>query len=189
MIADGYDGIYMDWIEAATFDPVVAAAAAQGKDAAAEMVRLIEHIRTRARSVDPDFLVVAQNATDLAGTPGFLDLLDGQAQEQVFFDGLADVYDDDPRQGDCRLPLFYGDDPPSSNAAWCDDLRTMDMSSEEYVEMLAVYLAWGIPVFVVDYALEETNALYAYGQYERFAFVGLVSHRSLQNLTATPPPD
>jgi hypothetical protein len=115
-------------------------------------------------------------------------LLDGEAQEQISFDGAADVYGTDPRQGDCALPMFDGDPPPASNPAYCGDLRTLDgASTEGYVRELADYLAAGVPVFAVDYALARDNADAAYALDGRFHFRGLVTMRSLEDVTATPP--
>jgi len=62
------------------------------------------------------------------------------------------------------------------------------MSSEEYVVALADYLKAGIPVLVVDYALQQANADHAYVQHDKFHLVGLVTMRSLEDLTDTPPP-
>ncbi|HOD49262.1 MAG TPA: endo alpha-1,4 polygalactosaminidase [Candidatus Hydrogenedentes bacterium] len=189
VVSDGYDGIYLDWIEAATFEPVVDQAQTDGVDPLAEMTLLIQGIRDKARGLNPNFLIVAQNATDLRTAPGYLALLDAQAQEQVFFDGSAEgTGPTDPQQGDCRLPLHEGGPAPSDNPAYCLGLDTLEMSSEEYVVALADYLEAGIPVFVVDYALQQEHADYAYAQHERFHFVGLVTMRSLEDLTATPPP-
>jgi endo-alpha-1,4-polygalactosaminidase (GH114 family) len=151
------------------------------------MVTLVGALRDRGRAIKPGFLVVAQNATDLRDRPGYLALLDGEAQEQVFFDGSADVSGADPRQGDCRLPLRRGDPPPANNPSHCAGLRTMGVSSEEYVRGLADFLAAGVPVLVVDYALRPENAAWAYAQHQFFRFVGLVTMRSLEDLTATPP--
>lgn len=188
VVADGYDGIYLDWVEAATFEPVTAQAQVDGVDAQKEMTRLIRGIRDRARALRPGFLVVAQNAIELRHSAEYLSLLDGEAQEQVFFDGVADVHGTDPRQGDCRLPVRRGDPPPADNPQYCQGLRTLQLSSEEYASGLADYLAAGIPVLVVDYALQREHAASTYKQHAHLHFIGLCTMRSLEDLTATPPP-
>jgi endo-alpha-1,4-polygalactosaminidase (GH114 family) len=114
--------------------------------------------------------------------------LDAEAQEQIAFDGAADVYGDDPRQGDCRLPSREGEPIPTANAAYCKDVGTMEMSTEEYVDALRDYRRAGIPVFVVDYALDPAHACDAYRRDAAEGFIGLVSMRSLEDLTKTPPP-
>lgn len=187
IVEDGYDGIYMDWVEAALFDPIRERAAAEGTDARDEMVKLVAHIKERGRAKNPSFFVVAQNAIGMRKTKGWLALLDGEAQEQISFDGAADVYGDDPRQGDCRLPARSGDSPPASNPSWCNDIATMGASTEEYVSALRDYKRAGIPVFVVDYALEPAHAREAYALDAQEGFVGLVTMRSLEDLTRTPP--
>jgi cysteinyl-tRNA synthetase, unknown class len=188
VVADGYDGIYLDWIEAAFFEPVLERAAHDGVDARAEMVQLVAHLRERARRANPRFLVVAQNAVAMRFVDGWLALLDAEAQEQIAFDGAADVYGNDPRQGDCRLPSREGDPPPADNPAFCADVATMDMSTEEYVTALRDFRKAGLPVFVVDYALDPMHAREAYALHAKEGFVGLVTMRSLEDLTRTPPP-
>ncbi len=101
---------------------------------------------------------------NLRDLQGYLALLDGEAQEQVFFDGTADVHGTDKRQGDCRLPLRAGQAPPD-HPSYCAGPRTLKAGSEEYVCGLADYLAAGIPVLTVYYALKKENAAYAYAQH------------------------
>lgn len=182
----GYDGIYMDWIEAFSFSKVARKAKALGKNPTDEMVKFIANIKAWGKAVNPNFLVVAQNASELGRRADYLALLDGEAQEQVFFDGGADVMGIVPEQGDCRLPLKMGSAMPTTNAAYCADLGTMDMSSEEYILDLARFLEAGVPVFMVDYAIQPANADFSYTQARCYDFIGLVTMRSLETLTATP---
>ncbi len=165
---DGFDGIYMDWVEAYSDDHVAAAAAAEGLDPAAEMVSFIKEIRDYARGRHPGFLVVAQNAAELAAErPDYLGIIDGLAQEDLSFQGEADTKWGDPKSGD--IPT------PQEDREWLTDL-------------FRLYLDAGLPVFCVDYALQEDNVRAAYDTAERAGCLGYVSQTPLSRLTDTPPP-
>ncbi|GAC1504255.1 MAG: hypothetical protein NVS1B14_10030 [Vulcanimicrobiaceae bacterium] len=188
VLAAGYDGIYMDWVEAGSFQPVIDRARVDRVNPDQAMIAYISAIKKKARATNPKFLTIAQNATGLRSYPQYMRLLDGQGQEQVFFDGTATGGSNaDPAQGDCALPLHHGAPPPASNPGYCQGLSTLEGSSEDYVRALGDYLQAGIPVFTIDYALDSQHAAFVYAQDRWFNFVGLVTMRSLGDLTATPP--
>ncbi|NPV58782.1 MAG: glycoside hydrolase, end-alpha-1,4-polygalactosaminidase [Actinobacteria bacterium] len=162
----GFDGVYLDWVEAYEDPDVARTAAEQGVDAAEEMARLIGEINDYAARTDPAFLVVQQNAAALAeDRPETLRYIDAIAQEAIWYDGTAFDNWDDPRGADVRQ------DP---------DLTAY------YLELLSSYKRQGIPVFDCEYADGEAERAYALSREE--GFVPYCTRRPLSRLTGTPPP-
>jgi cysteinyl-tRNA synthetase len=166
VIRDGFDGIYLDWVEGFENDAVIAAAAADGRDAATEMVNLIGDLRAYARQRDADFVIIQQNASALIDDhPALLDVIDAIAQEGIWFDGSAsDDWDE--------LTGYYLTDQTLVN---------------EYLGFLDQYRAAGRPVLDCEYALQD-NAAEAYSRSAARGYVPYVTRRSLSQLTDTPPP-
>ncbi|NOZ23105.1 MAG: choice-of-anchor D domain-containing protein, partial [Planctomycetes bacterium] len=165
-IRDGFDGIYLDWVEAFEDTNVIAAAQAAGVNPEQEMVDFIGEMRTYALARDPDFIIIQQNASALLdGHPELLNVIDGIAQEEVWYDGDATDNWDDPNGYDHAVP-----------ASW----------TSEYLTNLAQFKNAGKPVFNCEYAL--THASTAYSNSYAQDFVPYVSRRSLGKLTTTPPP-
>ncbi len=166
LILDGFDGIYLDWVEGFENVHVIAAAQARGLDPAEEMIRFIAELRDYARARDPGFLVIQQNAAALIdGHPELLDEIDAITQEGVWYDGVAgDNWDD--------VDGYFLNEPSLT---------------DEYIGYLDQYLAADVPVFVCEYALED-DADAAYQQAAAKGYVPYVTRRSLSRLTDTPPP-
>ncbi|MCK4316801.1 MAG: endo alpha-1,4 polygalactosaminidase, partial [Anaerolineae bacterium] len=77
VIRDGFDGIYLDWVEGYENEAVVAAAQAAGKDPAVEMIAFIQEMRNYATARDPDFLIIQQNGSALSeGHPELFNVVD-----------------------------------------------------------------------------------------------------------------
>jgi cysteinyl-tRNA synthetase len=166
VLRDGFDGIYLDWVEGYEDPAVIAAARAAGLDPAAEMVALIAEIRAYARARNPEFLVVQQNAAALlAERPELVGVVDAIAQEAVWYDG--DATDD-------------WEDPDGYD--WEQDPEL----TAYYLDHLALYLEAGLPVFDCEYALDDATQAYA-ASYAR-GFVPYATRCSLARLTTTPPP-
>lgn len=191
-IEAGFDGVYLDWVEAYTDENVVAAAEEDDVDPADEMSLWVEAIAERGRSLDPGFLVVGQNATELVALSGrYRSTIDAVAQEQVWFDGGAG---NDP-PGDCPLPRTKDDvDTDAYVATLADGCRllweeypdsTLHISSEEYLESLETVSEFGIPVFTVDYATQKSNMDFVLAESRRQGFTPFVGRRSLD--TYEPP--
>ncbi|UCG15250.1 MAG: endo alpha-1,4 polygalactosaminidase [Phycisphaerales bacterium] len=166
LIQDGFDGVYLDWVEGFENVHVIAAAQAAGLDPAAEMIDFIGELRDYARLRDPDFLVIQQNAAALIdGRPELLDEIDAIAQEGIWFDGVAgDDWDD--------LAGYFANDAELT---------------AEYLDYLDRYLDADVPVFACEYALQD-NAAEAYSLAADEGYVGYVTRRSLSQLTDTTPP-
>lgn len=166
VVADGFDGIYMDWVEAYADARVSAAAKVAGVDPATEMIRLIRDVRDYARARHPGFVVVQQNAAGLLdGHPELLDVVDGIAQENTWFAGLADSPWDDAN----------GADVPESSLLTAETLLSLDP-----------FLAGGKKVFTVDYAVTHADAVYDAAS--AHGYVPYCTRAALSQLTGTPPP-
>jgi len=167
ILRDGFDGVYLDWVEGYQYIPVALEALRQDLDPAQEMVDLIQEIGEYAQERDPDFLVVQQNAAALASEiPEVLDYIDAIAQEAIWYDGEA--FDD-------------WDDPDAADIA-VDPQLTM-----EYLRDLDDYMEAGLPVFDCEYAVEY--AAEAYTRSRDQGFIPYCTRRALSRLTSTPPPD
>jgi cysteinyl-tRNA synthetase len=166
VIRDGFDGIYLDWVEGYQDEQIIRAAQSGGVDAAQEMVSFIAEMRAYARSRNPNFLVIQQNAAALAKeVPLLLTYVDAIAQEGIWFDGnAAEDWDD---------PDGYDD---GTDAALTRD----------YLNDLSRYLAAGLPVFNCEYALVRANDAYQFSLEQ--GYIPYSTRRSLGKLTTTPPP-
>ena len=78
----GFDGVYLDRID------VHAEVATKGVDARTEMVGFVRALAAKAKSLKPDFLVIAQNAEELLDDDSYLAAIDGIAKEDLLF-GVA----------------------------------------------------------------------------------------------------
>ena len=166
VIKDGFDGIYLDWVEAFSNKAVQTAASLAGKDPAVEMIRFIQEMRAYAIARNPNFVIVQQNAADLCEKhPELFDTIDAISQEAIWYDGEATDWWGDPKGHDILNP------------AWL---------SKWYVNLLNRYRAAGLPVFNCEYAL--SNAGSAYTKSYLKGYVPCVTRRSLSRLTTTTPP-
>jgi cysteinyl-tRNA synthetase len=166
VIKDGFDGIYLDWVEGFENEAVIAAAQASGKDPASEMIAFIQDMRTYAAARDPNFIIIQQNAAALIdGHPELPSRIDAIAQEAIWYDGDATDDWSDPNGYD-----------------WVNDSGLTNY----YVGYLNQYLNAGVPVFDCEYALSYANT--AYVKSTNKGYVPYVTRRSLSRLTTTPPP-
>ncbi len=168
VIKDGFDGVYLDWVEAWEMDAVRERAANEGKNAGQEMLNLIQAIKDYGLQSNPDFVVIQQNSSQLLAEIG-VELLHGAvdaiAQEGVWWDG--DAIDDN-----WNNPLGYDQATPT-------DL------TDYYLSRLRNYKNNGFPVFVCDYALVHGGEVYSKAAAE--GFIGYATRRPLSLLTTTPP--
>ncbi|MBN2303922.1 MAG: endo alpha-1,4 polygalactosaminidase [Anaerolineae bacterium] len=190
----GFDGVYLDWIEAYSDENVLAFAEREGLDPQQEMVWFIEDIGTFAHAQDLDHLVIAQNAAELVEIDGYLDLIDAIAQEQIWFDGGADGAF---AEGDCPLPAtdaaidtpaYYESLPEPCRALY--DLypdSTLHVSSEEYLYYLTLAHDQGEFILTVDYALDPANVAAIYERSRALGFVPFAGPRSLDRFIPPYP--
>jgi cysteinyl-tRNA synthetase len=181
----GFDGVYLDWVEAYSDENVVDAAEADDIDAQQEMIWWVGDIGAFGRERNPDFIVIAQNAAELAEVPGYIETIDAIAQEQVWFDGGAD---NDP-PGDCPLPRTEADiDTEEYRLSLSDECgrqydefpeSTLHVSSDEYLYYLMRAKSKGLPILTVDYALDQENVDWIYETSRDLGFVPFVGNRAL----------
>ena len=81
LIELGFDGVYLDRVD------VYAEITKECADGAAKMVNFVAKLAQNARAVDPNFLVVLQNAEELLDNPLMLDTIDAVAKESLFYNG------------------------------------------------------------------------------------------------------
>lgn len=167
----GFDGVYLDWVEAYDDEDVMAAAENEGIDGETSMIEFIEQIGATGRTITPGFLVVAQNAPYLLDTnpTRYAQAIDAVAMEDTWFNGEGDADWNDPKAGD--LHTHHMDD-------YATPLR---------LTQYAKYLALGIPVFTIDYCVSKANAALVYREARKHGFIPLVTRVSLSRLTETPP--
>jgi cysteinyl-tRNA synthetase len=188
----GFDGLYLDWVEAYSDDNVATAAERDDVDPVAAMVDWVTALAATGRDGNQNFLVIGQNAAELAATNStYRAVIDAVAQEQVWFDGAAD---NDP-PGDCQLPetddLVNTEEYESSLSDDC--LRqysefpdsTLHVSSEEYLASLDALQAMGMPVLTVDYATIDENVTFVLETSRQHGFVPFVGTRVLDEFV--PP--
>ncbi len=166
VIRDGFDGIYLDWVEAFENETVIQAAREADLDPAEEMIAFIGEMRDYAAERNPDFLIIQQNAAALAeGHPELFGVIDAIAQEAVWYDGNA-----------------TDDWLDSDGYDWINEQDLV----EYYTGHLQRYLAAGVPVFSCEYALNYADD--AYEKSYDAGYVPYVTRRSLSRLSTTPPP-
>ena len=173
LATEGFDGIYLDWIEAYDEDRVLEYAKSQNIDAKREMIKFMKELKEKGQEINPNFVVIAQNAQyllDYAPTE-YASIIDAIATEDTWFYGDGDANWNDSRAGD-----LHG-----------DERHQDEFSTENRIKQNSKYLKLGIPVFTVDYCISEKNANYVYNQSRVNGFIHIVTRVSLSKLTTTPP--
>ena len=92
IVQDGFDGVYLDWVEAWEMDEVQDRAENEGKDPGQEMLNFIREIRTYGKQYNPDFMVIQQNSSELINevdANALKNAVDAIAQEGVWWDGVG----------------------------------------------------------------------------------------------------
>lgn len=168
----GFDGAYLDWIEAYQDKCVIEVAKSQGiTDTAQKMVDFVKLLKSYARQYNPNFMIISQNSLELGrDKPEYLKIIEGQSIENTYFDGVADAEWNDP-----KIPV--------------GDIAQDPYDTGEYIKIIKdVYQPAGIPVFTIDYAVVKANVDKAYKQSLDNGMIPLVTQISLSDITTTPPP-
>ncbi len=76
----GYDGVYLDVVDA--YEYWMEKGYSEARD---EIVKLVIEISRKAKKVDPDFLIIPQNAVELVAIPEYLKAIDGIGKEDTWF--------------------------------------------------------------------------------------------------------
>lgn len=193
ILETGFDGVYLDWVEAYSDENVIAMAEAEGLDPRQEMIWWVEDIARFTRDQQPNFIVIAQNAAELTEIEEYREVIVAIAQEQVWFDGAAD----DTPPGDCPLPRTENEVESAayeaSLSAECLQLyqdfpeSTLHVSSESYLDYLIPAHEAGLIVFTVDYAVEEENIAEVYRRSRELGFIPFASNRALDQYIELVP--
>ncbi|MCB9453961.1 MAG: endo alpha-1,4 polygalactosaminidase [Anaerolineaceae bacterium] len=189
----GFDGVYLDWVEAYSDEAVAAFAEAEGVDPLQETVWWVSDIADFARSRQPGFIVISQNAAELAQNDEYIAVIDAIAQEQTWFDGGADNLP----PGDCPLPRTEADiDTPAyrdSLPPLCQEQydqypdSTLHVSTEGYLEDLLLAQSKGVTIFTVDYAVQPENVAWIYQTARELGFIPFVGNRALDSYLEPMP--
>lgn len=140
ILKDGFDGVYLDWVEGYDDPSVMAEAKKQGKDPKTEMIKFIQEIKNYSRSRNPNFLIIQQNGADLAvNHPKLLSQIDAISQEAVWYDG--------------------GPSDKWNNPDSYDHTNSPDLT-REYLNLLSIYKKAGKPVFDCEYAVKKASYTY-----------------------------
>jgi cysteinyl-tRNA synthetase len=168
----GFDGVYLDWVEGYDDDKIIARAQSDNVNPENEMMNFIQDIKSVGESINPNFLIVAQNAPYLldADPSKYAGIIDALSTEDTWFYGEGDLGWDDPDAGD-----LSGDERHSGA-----------YSTANRIIQNKKYLALGIPVFTVDYCISESNANFVYNESRSNGFIPLVTRVSLSQITETP---
>ena len=96
---DGYDGIYLDMIDSYYYYET------KGRStAAAEMINFVHEIRDIAKTINPTFLIIPQNAPELYDNDDYKQIIDGFGKEDTWY------YDNKVRsKSDINYELTYLD--------------------------------------------------------------------------------
>jgi cysteinyl-tRNA synthetase len=164
-LADGFDGVFLDWILGFAEPLVVHEARRAGVDPAAAMVALVRDLRLYARRRRPGFLVLALNGASLVEQrPEFAGVVDGIGQENLSFRGRAGAKWEDADAGDHAIPARG------------------DWSTATLARRLQACRDRGLPVFTLDYAADPENASRARERSTGLGFVAFVSRTPLDRL-------
>ena len=167
----GFDGVYLDWIDAWDDDTIRTQANLQKVDSARSMVDFLSLIRSTARGINPNALLVQQNAFGLIDAdPRLTDAIDALGVEDTWYSGEADAKWDSKKSGD--IPNREHD----------------ESSTGARLKQYEKFLAAGKPVFTVDYCLNPKNAARVYAEARAHHLIPLVTRVSLDHITTTPPP-
>jgi len=180
-LQNGFDGIYMDWVEGFCDETVIEKAEEDGiNDPAAAMFDFIEKIRHFARVESPfadsEFLVVAQNASDLyrENPARYESLIDAVSLEGIWYDGTGGF-------DDWNDPTGYNIPTNSIYPGW----------TEEVLGYLNA-MKGRLPIFCVEYAQDLGEQSIATEVYTSLApahgFIAYCTRRSLAQLSKTPIP-
>ncbi len=191
--AAGFDGVYLDWVEAYSDENVANAAIDEGVNPIYAMIEFVSLISAKLKSDCPDCVIIAQNAAELVEYPEYAATIDGLAQEQIWFDGGAD---NDP-EGDCPLPrtdaeidseTYYNSLSPECQRQFDEyPESTLHISSEELLFFVKIAQEKGIPIFTADYALQPENVAWIYKTSREHGFIPFVGNRGLDRFFESVP--
>jgi len=173
LVQYGFDGVYLDWVEAYDDEKVRNIADSKNLNPEKEMILFIKKIRNKGKSINPDFLIVPQNAQYLIDSNPVLytSIIDAIATEDTWYYGKGDASWYDPDSGDLQG----------------GERHEGEYSTASRIAQNKKYLNLGIPVFTIDYCISTSKAKTTYTNSQKNGFIPLVTRVSLSRITETPP--
>ena len=167
------------------------------------MITWVGELAFFGRNLNPNFIVIAQNAAELADNDEYLTIIDAIAQEQTWFDGASD----NSPQGDCPLPATDEDIDTTAYEQslvdldinlnqtndGCHDMyvdypeSTLHVSTEGYLNDLTLAHDKCEIIFTIDYALIQGNVNSVYSDSRNKGFIPFASERNLSIFIAPVP--
>ncbi len=144
----GFDGVYVDRVD------VFYALEGDRANAASLMVDFVVALAAKARSRNPQFIVMPQNGEELVKDARYLGVIDGIAKEDLFFG--------------------------AEQAGAMNSLAAITSS----VAGLAVVKAAGLPVFTVEYLEDAGQAAKAAAEMKAAGFITYIGPRRLDRLAS-----
>lgn len=93
----GYDGVYLDLIDAYYYFEEQGRSTAKG-----EMIGFVAELSKRAKTKNPNFLIIPQNSPELVENENYLSAIDGLGKEDTWY------YDNEPRNvAELEIELSY----------------------------------------------------------------------------------
>ncbi len=164
ILAIGFDGVYLDHVDAYSRFP-------DRKGAAAAMIAWVERIANRARSINDDFIVVQQNAVCLPDRGNYSELSDEQhaallSRYWPVLDGIS-----------VESPFFSGGQ--ITNNAYSPQSDTLRCLSE--------YRSRQKNVFAVEFLSDPEKQAKAMQEFLNAGILGVATDRSLKGLFFAHP--
>ena len=82
----GYDGVYLDVIDAYEYFEDKGSNVLDYVNPKIEMVEFVKAISLRAKTINPQFLIIPQNAEELLHEKGYIEAIDGLGRESLWFE-------------------------------------------------------------------------------------------------------
>lgn len=188
----GFDGVYLDWVGGFQEPAVQKAAAKDGVRADEEMAALVSAVRDAGRAVDPNFLIIGQNAAPLLNNPRYLAAIDAVAHESVWFTWGGRAKGDCPiprTPAEAASPSFRAGLPPACRAAFdADPGSAMRFAGESFlVPLLKQAQSAGKVVFTVDYATAPGNRKRASMNSRVLGFIPFIGAKDLKSVEPAAP--
>lgn len=139
----GFDGVYLDRVD------VYADIEDRFPEARARMIAFVADLAATARSRQPNFLIIAQNAEELLEHPDYVKTIDAVAKEDLLF-GLS------------------GTSKRNDDATIAESKRLLDLSKQQ-----------GRPVFAVEYLDRKSAIESATAELRKFGYTPVFPTRAL----------
>lgn len=150
IIAAGFDGVYLDRIDAFDVSDAVVSRASRMQ----KMVEFVSTIAAYARTEHPGFIIVGQNAEELLNYPDYAAAIDGVGKEDLFFgldgDGMLNS------KGELRASLaplqrFLASGKPVFLIEYLDSAESMALAHKNAE-------ALGVPLFIGSRELDDVRS-------------------------------